>query len=106
MKPILIILLVFLASCTAPACAVRVGGGLGIYPDAMPVGTVAPNITSIHYYPLGYHLMTPSISPQWNSLGMVNLSSSVYYFGRDFDLGMIDNNYAGAPFILQVLADP
>lgn len=103
---VLMLSLILLVSCTAPAYAVRVGGGLSHYPDPVPVSTVPPNMIVIHYYPLGYHLMTPLISPQWNSPGLMNLSGGAYYFGRDFDLGMIDNNYAGAPFVLQVLADP
>ncbi len=102
----MMVLLISLISGLAPSHALRVGGGLSVYPEPMPVGTIPPNMAGIHYYPLGYHIMTPSISPKWSSLGLMNSSSDVYYFGRDFDVGMIDNNNAGAPFILQVLADP
>ncbi len=63
---------------------------------------------AVQYEPVGSHIMGYQIgmfaaqnaSPIWNQ------GAPRYYFGRDFQLGLIDNNYPGAPFITQFLADP
>lgn len=106
MRLIIIALLVLIASCLMTASAVRVGGGIKANLDPISIGGPSSNVVAIHYDPVGYHIMMPSILPQQYSPGLMNLSSGVRYFGRDFQLGMIDDNYAGAPFLIQVLADP
>ena len=55
---------------------------------------------SLQYNPVGVHIMNYQngiVTPKY---------ASQYYFGRDFSLGTIDNNYPGTPFILQYLSDP
>lgn len=106
MKLKIIALLVLIVSCLATASAVRVGGGIKVNLDPISIGDPSSNVTAIHYDPVGYHIMIPSIIPQQYSPGLMNSSSGMHYFGRDFQLGMIDSNYAGAPFLIQVLADP
>ncbi len=101
-------LLILTVLCLAPASAVRVGGWSNMHsdPDPISLGSPSSNVTVIHYDPVGYYFMMPLIMPQQYSQGLMNLSSSVHYFGRDFQLGMLDDNYAGAPFLIQVLSDP
>jgi len=54
----------------------------------------------LKYNPVGVHIMN-------DQNGVVTAKyDSQYYFGRDFSLGTIDNNYPGTPFILQYLSDP
>ena len=55
---------------------------------------------ALQYYPIGAHIMNDQ-----NGI-VVPKYASQYYFGRDFSLGTIDNNYPGTPFILQYLSDP
>jgi len=55
---------------------------------------------ALQYNPVGAHIMNDQ-----NGI-VVPKYASQYYFGRDFSLGTIDNNYPGTPFILQYLSDP
>ena len=54
----------------------------------------------LQYNPVGAHIMNHQ-----NGI-FIPKHASQYHFGRDFSLGLIDNNYQGTPFLLQSLSDP
>ncbi len=72
-----------------------------LYADPIYLGGVFSSGSALIYYePVGTHVMAPqfgAIAPQYTSR---------YFFGKDFSLGTIDNNYHGTPFLTQFLADP
>jgi hypothetical protein len=102
----------------APSSAVNIGG---VHPHFAPISLSMEissppislskeisNGSAIHYEPIGSHIMSYQIgmaTPQ-NASNIWKQEIPRYYFGRDFELGMIDSNYPGTPFLTQFLADP
>jgi hypothetical protein len=79
--------------------------------NPLPLGSSKLGKSVINYNPIGRHVMLMPVYDEkkafWrNDLGMPGRDGNAYFFGRDFSLGTIDNNYADAPFITQFLADP
>jgi hypothetical protein len=118
LKLIYLLVLATGSMCLAPSSAVNIGG---VHPHFTPISlsmeiSSAPlslcketfNSSAIHYEPIGAHIMSYQIglaTPQ-NVSNMWEQEIPRYYFGRDFQLGTIDSNYPGTPFLTQFLADP
>ena len=111
----LLILAVSLISI-AQSSAVSIGGA---HPHPTPISlstlSSSPPISlsrestenfAVQYEPKGFHIMAYQIGMFADPSLMWNQGTSRYYFGKDFQLGMIDSNYPGTPFITQFLADP
>ena len=105
----------------APSSAVDVGIWDHGLPAPVPVGGGSFDPVQINYNPVGYNIAIPlymqGISSQYPysqypynqyqaNLPPLPSGGNAFYFGRDFVLGMVDSNYYGSPFSLQLLADP
>jgi hypothetical protein len=111
----LLIVIVSLISL-AQSSAVSIGGA---HPHQTPISLStlsssppislnreSTDIFAVQYEPKGFHIMAYQIGMFADPSLMWNQGTSRYYFGKDFQLGMIDSNYPGTPFITQFLADP
>lgn len=103
LKPICIVALAIVLICFANSGAVDIGSHThGIHPDIAPV-SLSEGIssgTAINYELIGLHVMNYQIG-----MPVPQYTSPRYYFGKDFQLGTIDNNY-DVNFITEFLADP
>ncbi len=95
--------------------AIVLGKWTNVNPDPVSLSNSNLNIAVIQYTPVGNHIMTMPFYSQSYAQGIytqqynyqfLNYRQGSYYFGRDFLLGTIDNNYPGNAFLTQFLADP
>lgn len=76
----------------------------------LPLGNSVPDAPFIRHDPIGRHIMLMPVYAErttflQNYPGSIGQSGKAYFFGRDFSLGTINNNY-DVNFITQFLADP
>jgi hypothetical protein len=90
---------------------IRVGNGNIAKSDPLPLSSSTLSTFVIRYNTIGRHIMLMPVYAermafQRHDQGMLGQKGNAYFFGKDFSLGTIDNNYGDAPFITQFLADP
>ncbi len=103
LKSICIVILAIGLIWLANSEAVDIGSHThGIHPNVAPISLSKGtwSATAINYEPIGHHVMNYQIG-----MTVPQYTSPRYYFGKDFQLGTIDNNY-DVNFITQFLADP